>query len=99
MNKVELQFKDRVAIDRGTYFLFAKRDAIDFVHECEKESIIILGVESFYKINEETIQPSMENSIDYSSFDKKQPPVAYEKVIEFLNSKVDELFFEINCAE
>lgn len=100
MNKIELKFKDRVVIDRGTYFLFAKGDSIDFVKECMKENIAILGIDGFYKVDEDTIQPSMENSMDFSlsSYVPKTDSL-YNDAIKFLEEREDNLFFEITCSE
>lgn len=100
MNKVELKFKDKIAIDRGKYFLFIKKDALDFVQECKKEGISILGIDSFYKINEETIQPSMENSVDFSSaYYVQKTGDIYSDAIIFLQDKGENLFFEIVCKD
>ncbi len=100
MNKVELKFKNKIAIDRGKYFLFFKKDALDFVQECKNENIVILGIDSFYKIDEETIQPTMENSVDFSSaYYVHKTGDIYSEAIEFLQTKDEELFFEIVCED
>ncbi len=96
MNKVELAFSKKAAIDRGTWFLLRKDDAVDFIVECQKASIEILGIDGFYKIDEVTIQPSMEHSIDYSLEPTQN---VHEKAIKFLKAMPDNLFFEIVCAQ
>ena len=65
MNKVESIFKDKIVISRGNYFLFSKGPLI-LLRKAE-ENIKILGIDGFYKVNEQTIQPSVENSVDFSS--------------------------------
>lgn len=100
MNKVELKFKNKIAIDRGKYFLFLKKDALDFVQECRNEKIRILGIDGFYKIDEETIQPSMENSVDFSSdYYVMKTSNIYSEAIGFLQTKDENLFFEIVCED
>lgn len=98
MNKIELKFKLRAAIDRGTYFLLIKDDAIDFVKECREENIEILGIDAFYKIDKETVKSSIENSIDFSSssYTLKTDSI-YNDAIKFLGEKEEILFFEIVC--
>lgn|SRR5690554_5308178 len=98
MNKIELKFQLRAAIDRGTYFLFIKDDAIDFIKECREENIEILGIDGFYKIDKETIQSSIENSIDFSSpsYTLKTDSI-YNDAIKFLKEREEILFFEIVC--
>jgi hypothetical protein len=100
MNKVEQKFKDRAAINRKSYFLFAKNDAIDFVNECRKEKIYILGIDGFYRIDDTTIQPSLDNSIDFSSLLQSAKVIdIYSIAIDFLRNRNGELFFEIVCSE
>ena len=97
MNKIELIFKDRIAIDRGTYFLFTKNDSIDFIKECRIKAVIILGIDGFYKIDKNTIQPSLENSIDFSNL---SPSInKYDTALEFITTREDKLYFEIICVD
>ncbi len=97
MNKIELIFKDRIAIDRGTYFLFTKNDSIDFINECRIKSVTILGIDGFYKIDKNTIQPSLENSIDFSNL--SQSINKYNAALEFITTREDKLYFEIICVD
>jgi hypothetical protein len=97
MNIVEIKFQSKASINRGSYFLLSKGIAIDFINECELNKIEILGIDGFYKIDEFTIQPSMEHSIDFSG------PLAnkiniYQQAIDFINNRKDELYFEIVCG-
>jgi ABC-type tungstate transport system permease subunit len=98
MNKINKMFFNKAAIDRGTYLLFTKKNAIDIVNECMKENIIIYGIDGFLKIDENTIQPSMENSIDFSTNPNFMETMnIYEEAVKFLEKKEDNLFFEISC--
>ena len=95
MNKVEKLFSNR-AILRGGIYLYSKPDAIKFIKECEKENIMLLGIDAFF-LTATTTQPSMDNSVDYSM----QPieKTIYDLAIEFLEKRDDQLCFEIICAE
>ena len=96
MNNIENIFKDR-AVQRGGINLYSKYDALNFVQECYKHSVYILGIDGFY-IAEDTTEPSIENSIDFSVL-----PLNKENILEiakeFLDKKDDDLFFEIIYEE
>src|ERR1700722_11436652 len=95
MNKVEKAFLCK-AINRAGIYLYSKRNALDFLEECKKQDVPVLGIDSFY-LTESTIQPSMDNSVDFStrSFEKK----ILDEAIQFLKQRGDDLYFEIVCAE
>lgn len=95
MNKVERLFLSK-SINRGGIYLYSKEDALRFVEECRKQDMPVLGIDSFY-ITDDTIQPSMDNSIDFSirSFEKG----IFDEAIQFLRQRGDDLHFEIVCAE
>ena len=95
MNKVEKAFLGK-AINRAGIYLYSKRNALDFLEECKKQDVPVLGIDSFY-LTESTIQPSMDNSVDFStrSFEKK----ILDEAIQFLKQRGDDLYFEIVCAE
>jgi hypothetical protein len=59
------KFKKRIIHSHGLE-LFIKEEALTFVDECEKNSITIFGIDGFY-LTETTIQPSMENSLDFGN--------------------------------
>ena len=100
MNIVENKFIEKAIVRPGGMMIFSKKNAIDFVYECQKEAIIILGIDAFYLYENDKIQPVMEHGINYSSFDRPAAPlVPYESVVDFLKSKDDNLFFEINCID
>jgi len=94
MNTVELLFKDK-AIIRGGLMLFSKNDAVKFVRECQKEKIKILGIDSF-KIIGEKIQPSLENSVDFS---KTNETANYDGAVDFIKSRSEEFYFEITSDD
>ncbi len=96
MNKIEIKFRNKAAIDRGTYFLFTKETSLEFIKECYREKMKILGVDGFYKIDAKTIQPSLEHSVDFSELEIEE---AYQHSVEFLNQQPEDLFFEIVCSE
>lgn len=93
MNKVEFLFSDR-AINRGGILLFSKKDALDFIEQCKKLEVVILGIDGFF-ISESYTQPSLEDSIDYSSTLSNND--IYEKALEFVNNRNANLYFEIIC--
>lgn len=95
MNKVEKLFLNN-AINRGGIYLYSKENALKFVEECKRQDLAILGIDSFY-LTDSTIQPSMDNSIDFSrrSFEKG----FFDEAIQFLKQRGDNLYFEIVCAE
>jgi hypothetical protein len=94
MNSVELLFKNK-AIVRGGLLLFSKNDAVQFVWECQKENIKILGIDSF-KIIADKIQPSLENSCDFS---KTNETKNYDKAVDFITKRSDEFYFEITSDD
>lgn len=96
MNRIENLFKDRV-IQSGGINLYSKYDALSFIEECEKEAIYILGIDGFY-ITEDTTEPSLENSIDFSILSLNKERI-YSMVKEFLDKKGENLFFEIIYEE
>jgi hypothetical protein len=101
MNKVQKKFIEEGLVRMqtgGLWFTMSKENAIKFVEECKKESIIILGIDGFY-IRGKQIQPTMEFSIDFSSYTYKSLKDCYEDSIDFLNKINEDLFFEIVCAK
>lgn len=90
MNIVEIIFKGR-AINKGGLMLFSKSDAMDFVKQCQKAQIKILGIDSFSLIGEK-IQPSLANSVDYSDSD-----VIYDEILDFIKDQDEKFLFEIVC--
>jgi hypothetical protein len=94
MNNAELLFKDK-AIIKGGLMLFTKADAVQFLKECQKQNIKILGIDSF-KIIGEQIQPSMDNSIDFSTTGEAGN---FSKAEEFIITRSDEFYFEITSDD
>ncbi len=94
---LENEFSTR-AIDRYGITLFEPSDAKELIQEAERRKIRILGIDSF-KIENETIQPQMEHSIDYSSrnyFSEDD----WSASIQFIRSKESTgLLFEITLGD
>jgi hypothetical protein len=94
MNQIEISFKDKI-IQRGGVALLSKVDTIQFIKECSEESIGILGIDGFLLFGDR-IQPSLENSIDFTvSYAKKDN--IYEQALNFVKSINDKYYFEIVC--
>ena len=71
--------------------LYFFKDAIKLITECERQSIKILGLDSF-KLTAQGIQPSMEFSYDYSALEMKQ---SWDKAKEDLTALAySEFLFE-----
>jgi hypothetical protein len=96
MNRIENLFKDWI-LNRGGLNLYSKEDTLKFIDECEKESVCILGIDGFY-ITEDITQPSLTNSIDFSSFSMKNENI-YSFVRSFVAERSENLFFEIIYEE
>lgn len=95
MNEVEILFSER-AIVRGGELLYSKQDTLEFIEQCEKFKIGILGIDGFF-LTETTIQPSMEHSVDYSSSTSDKDYYNYDRALKFVAEKDEHLFFEIVC--
>jgi hypothetical protein len=95
MNKAALLFKDKALIRSGIY-LFPKNYALQFVLECKKQHIVILGIDGFF-IDARTTQPSLDHSIDFSITPFNE--TVYDEAIKFLEAREEDLFFEIVCSD
>jgi hypothetical protein len=96
MNIIEEFFKEK-AIVRNDMMLFSKVNALAFIQACESHNITILGIDGFY-LYDDKIQPSMENSVDFTSahYKPKEKDI-FTDAKEFLVSKENNLLFEIIC--
>ena len=88
-------FKDR-GIYKKRITLFKKQLAIEFITECKKNKIDILGIDALL-ITGNTTQPNMENSIDFSVTPKSYDN--WDVAIKFLNERSDIYYFEIVCSD
>lgn len=94
MSKVESLFKSK-AIFRNDMMLFSKEHAIEFINACENHAYVILGIDAFH-IFEDKIQPSLENSVDFSSnLYKQKTEDNISDAREFLSHRENSLVFEI----
>ena len=73
--------------------LYSKNTTLKIINECEKQSILILGIDGFY-ITENNTEPSLANSIDVSRLTLTQEEI-YIEIKKFLAGKDEALFFEI----
>lgn len=100
MNIVEKIFENK-AKKRRNLLLFSKLNAIEFIEECKKYNIEILGIDGF-ELYDIYIQPFLEHSIDFTTVQNLEDinnGDRYHKAIEFLKSRNDDLFFEIVCND
>jgi hypothetical protein len=98
MNTFERNFIDRgKAKERNGIILISKFDALDLVRQCKQDSIEILGIDGFY-LKGDSIQPSLENSIDFSSGSQVSDTDVYNQSLDFISKRENELFFEIICS-
>lgn len=96
-NKIERDFIERgKATQRNGIVLLSKFDAIDFIKQCEEYSISILGIDGFH-LRGETIQPSLDNSIDFSSRSHGSNIDIYKESVAFITDRRTELFYEVIC--
>ncbi|MBS1611817.1 MAG: hypothetical protein JST49_03285 [Bacteroidetes bacterium] len=97
MNEVELMFEDK-AIKRGLMAIYTKQDALQFVLECQKQSVGILGIDAFRLFpDKNAIQPSMEDSIDFSGSSFKGNDI-YSDALALISTRKPDMYFEIVCA-
>ena len=80
----------------GGLILLSKANAIEFVDACELASIPILGIDGFYIVGN-FIQPSLENSIDFTSSLIKPIANIYQFSKQFIANKAEDVFFEVVC--
>lgn len=93
MNVVEHQFVQK-GLNRAGIIMYPKSDALDFIKECSKHRIRILGIDGFF-ITDTITQPSLEDSIDFSAASSVE--VVCEKAVAFIESRNIRLYFEIVC--
>ncbi|MFI5137272.1 MAG: hypothetical protein ACHQIM_05545 [Sphingobacteriales bacterium] len=99
MNKVELSFKEKGIPRVGTY-VYPKQVAIDFIDECKKFNIGILGIDALI-IHGEFTEPSLENSVDFTATPyREKPPInTWGTAVTFLKERDDLYYFEIICSD
>lgn len=65
LNKIEKLFEKK-ALNRYGLFLLKANEAIEFIDECEKQGVSILGIDVFQIIGD-NIQPLMDLGIDFTN--------------------------------
>ncbi|AFM14051.1 hypothetical protein [Turneriella parva] len=102
LSKIEAEFLSQAFTTSGGWPIFTKIVAAEFIKACRRENIKILGIDGFFILDKvrKVIQPSMEHSVDFTStsFGGFVENV-YADSLRFIQSKPDELFFEILCEE
>jgi len=103
MNKVEELFIKKGAVimmPGDKWFVMSKQNSIEFINTCEKERIDILGIDGFYLHENGGTEPSMANSVDFtsSSYEGDKNNI-YENSRQFILSRENNLYFEIVCQE
>jgi hypothetical protein len=98
MNIIEITFLDRAIVQPEGWSIYQKHDAINFVKECQKHSITILGIDGFSRIGA-SIQPHLNDSIDFSSRQYAHIFDVYAAALSFLEKRGEDLLFEIVCLE
>jgi hypothetical protein len=98
MNEIERDFLESgKAKERNGIILFSKTDALDFVKRCKQQLMGIFGIDGFY-LNGDSIRPSLENSIDFSSRSKVIGADVYGLSLDFFGQRDNDLFYEIICS-
>ena len=116
LNEVEQLFLSRSLGDGkriGGTILFSKHIALEFVEECKKRKIPILGIDSFlvgkniqptkgFTITEKSVQPIQDYSIDFSlppfKYDVYNVDEIYYKSTTLIKESPDHVYFEIACG-
>lgn len=113
-NEVELMFKEK-GFEGGNpnILILAKKHASEFVEECKRKKIPILGIDGFFvgkdikpiegfTITKKSVQPSQEDSVDFSWEPYKYKDFTldeiYDKAAEFIKERPDNVYFEIVCG-
>ena len=93
LNKIEQQFAQKGIIHGGIFLLEAK-DAIDFIDECQKQHIRLLGVDAFY-LTKAKIQPSLEHSVDFTASLYHEENLSNYDVARKIIDAAKDMYFEI----
>ena len=103
MNKVEKLFINKGAVvmrPNNKWFVMSKQNSVKFIEACEIEKIRILGIDGFYLRENGGIESSMANSVDFTSLSYKgEKENIYAKSLQFIESREDDLYFEIICED
>jgi hypothetical protein len=97
LNKIEEQFSNRF-LRHGGVLLLSKSDAMEMVLTCITQGVRVLGIDGFW-LRGDMIQPSLENSVDFSSRELQASYLdpAFRDPIEFLKTRDDHMMFEVVC--
>lgn len=92
LSEIEKKFKEKFTICNGI-ILLKREDAIDFIDACEDNKVNILGIDGFF-LQGKSIQPSLENSVDFTSITQSSNDV-YDKARKFIMKSLPSLYFEV----
>jgi hypothetical protein len=97
MNKVEELFAEKGIWGSGSY-VYNKEVTIDFIIQCRKFNIRILGIDALL-FGEGFTQPSMDNSIDFtaSQYEGNNLENVWDIALNFMEKNDDKYYFEIVC--
>ena len=92
MKDIESEFVD-VSVVHLNMRMYYPKDAIRFINRCKELNKRVLGIDAFI-VKGEAIQPSMENSVDYSILNDKKGH--WNEAEEFVKNYINkEYVFEI----
>lgn len=98
LNYVQLKFLPRAVLHHGM-FLLRYDEALEFVQECERENLLILGIDGLW-LHGYGIQPDMGHDLDFTTKDGPKSALGdcWAGSIEWLQQRSDlELWYEIVC--
>lgn len=93
MNRVE-RLMSAKSLNRNGIVLFKKEDALTFIKLCKEYKINLLGIDGFL-LTEKSIQPRLEDSVDFSN--RLEYLNKYAEAVEFVESRENDIYFEIVC--
>lgn len=80
-------------IKRGGVYMFDSKDAFEIINKCKINNVKILGIDSF-KLTEQTTQPVLEHSVDFSILEEKFD--CWLEAEKFIKERINKgFFFEI----
>lgn len=97
MSRIQDEFLDKSVIEGFPPILNAK-DAISLVRICKTKNVKVLGIDGFHVFGQ-SIQPDMEESVDFSSTRKKISDCWSEAEKFLVTRKNSELYFEVVIDE
>jgi len=95
---VEEEFRDR-GVAMGSWIIFPSSVAIGVIARCKELGYAFLGFDAFHLLDDGSIQPSMEYSVDFTSqnFADQFSDIdhLYEEAIARIRRNPGELYYEL----